>query len=268
MAGTEHLEVGRDDPFLEGGGGDGDLEGGPRRVEPLDGPVEQRAQPVGGERRVAGPVDAGRERVRIVGGKAGEGEDLAVVRIEHDGGAGVAERPERLLRRLLQVVVDREPHAAAGRRRHLLERADLAAEAVDDHPLGAVLAHQQVVVAALEARLPHHVSRLEARGGHLRLAGGADVADQVRGQQVRGVPPRRHPLDDDVGQLGVEPVREHGAHLLERGVLDDRHRAVARAGCGRAGTSTRSRPRRRRSRGTACGWSARRPGCARGGWRC
>jgi hypothetical protein len=56
----------------------------------------------------------------------------------------------------------------------------------------------------------------------------SDVAKQVRRQTARRVPPCRHALNDDAWQFEVEPPREHGAHLVQRRIVDDDDRTVAR----------------------------------------
>ena len=63
--------------------------------------------------------------------------------------------------------------------------------------------------------------------GHLRVADLADVAEEMRRHRV-GIAPGRHLLDDDVGQLEVEPAGDDGRHLRQRGVLDNRDRPVRR----------------------------------------
>ncbi len=63
---------------------------------------------------------------------------------------------EAVLRRFLQVVVDRQLQPLAFGRRQFLALRDFASEAVDDHFARAVLAHQQVVVGLLDAGLPDH----------------------------------------------------------------------------------------------------------------
>ncbi len=49
----------------------------------------------------------------------------------------------------------------------------------------------------------------------------------MRGKFLR-IGPRRHALDEDVGQFGVEAVRHHRGHLRERGVLHDGDRTIFR----------------------------------------
>ncbi len=83
--------------------------------------------------------------------------------------------------------------------RILLDRADLPADAVDDDQARAVLAHQHVVVRLLDAGLPDDVAALQAFvAADLRVAGFADVPEQVRGERRRDSaasalprPPRR-----------------------------------------------------------------------------
>ena len=92
-------------------------------------------------------------------------EHVAVVRVEHDRRAvELADGVEPVLDRPLHVVVDRQLQPLAFGRLHFLERPDLAADAVHDDPLGAVLAHQQRVVDLLDARLADDVAALEVGG--------------------------------------------------------------------------------------------------------
>ncbi len=134
---------------------------------------------------------------------------------------------EAFFRRLLQVVVDRQLHPPALDRLYFLERADFAPHAVDDDALGAILAHQQLVVDALDARLADDRPGGDAVA-HLRVVRFADVAEDVRRQRVRRVLPRRHFLDDDVRKFEIEPSRRERGNLRERRVLDNDDRAVGR----------------------------------------
>ena len=110
--------------------------------------------------------------------------------------------PEPGFRRFLQVVVDGQLDAAPFGRPDLFERADLASDAVDHDALGAILAHQDLVVDALDALLPDDRALRDAVA-ELRLAGLADIAEQMRRERVGRVLARRHFLDDDVRQLEV-----------------------------------------------------------------
>ena len=151
----------------------------------------------------------------------------AKARIEHHGRPGVGQlrvvgRLERVLDRLLHVVVDRQLETPTLGGRLLVERAHLAAQAVDHHALGAVGAPQQGVVGLLEPRLADDVSRPERRiGGHHRVVHLADVSEEVGGQLVGRILPRRHLFHHDVGQFEVQAASPHGRDLRERRVIDD-----------------------------------------------
>src|SRR5439155_4364373 len=108
------------------------------------------------------------------------------------------------------------------------ERANLAADAVDDDALGAVLAHQHRIVHLLDPRLADDVPALQPLLlGHLRVVDFTDVPEQMRAHRLR-ILPRRHLLDDDVRQLEVEPPRFDGGDLRERRVLYDRDGPIRR----------------------------------------
>src|SRR6185295_5510498 len=92
-----HLEVGGDDAFLERRGRDRHLERGSRRIAALDRAIVERTLLVGRQRRPGGAVDAGGERVRIVGRTAREPEHVAVGRVDDDGGAVESELIEPVL---------------------------------------------------------------------------------------------------------------------------------------------------------------------------
>ena len=156
-------------------------------------------------------IDAGREVVGIERRHARQRQHVAGLRLEHDRRSVVAVGAERILGRLLHRVIDRQLHAAPLHRRHFLERADFAAHAVDDDALGAVLAHQQLVVDALDAELADDRSGRHAVGLHLIFARLADVADQVRGHVLIRILARRHFLHDHVGQLEIEAARRDAA---------------------------------------------------------
>ena len=155
------------------------LERRPGRIAALDRAVLERLQVVGVERRPRRAIDAGGERVGVVGRHAGERQHLAGLRVHDHRRAVEPRRLEPVLERLLQVVVDRQRDALAFVRRVLLERPDFAPDAVDDDAPGAVLAHQQRVVDLFDPRLPDDVAALQAVAvGHLRVADFADVAEQ------------------------------------------------------------------------------------------
>ena len=165
----------------------------------------------------------------LYAGQAGERQDFARARVEDDGGAVVAEVVEPFLGRALHVGVDRQLHAPAFDRLLLLRLAHLAAAAVDDDELVAVRAHEQLVVGAFDARLPHHRTGFGAgvlRPGEVGFARLADVTKEMRGELFLRILPRRHFLPDDAGQL---QAARHPCRDLRLGrVLDQNDRPIAR----------------------------------------
>ena len=93
---------------------------------------------------------------------------------------------------------------------------------------GAVFAHQQRVVHLLNARLADDGPRRQRAVADLRFAGFTDIAEQMRRHLVCGIVPRRHLVHLHVGQLGIEPARQHRGHLPERCILDDDDGLIAR----------------------------------------
>ena len=220
--------VGRHHALFEGGDRDDDLEGGSRRVAPLDGPVLQGPQRVGVQPRPGLAIDARGEAIGVVGRQADERQDLAGTRVEHDGRAPVARGAEAVLHGALQVGVDGESQAGALGRRALPEHLDLAADAVDHHPPGPVLAHQAGVVDLFHARLSDDGARRQAlvlRPGELRLGDLADVAEEMRGHLVGRVVARRHLLHEQVGEL--EAPGEHRRHVRVVVLHGDRRARIA-----------------------------------------
>ena len=225
---AEHLGVGGHHALFERGDTDDDLEGRAWRIAALDRPVLQRPQLVGVERLPGGAVDARGERVGIVGRQAHQREHVAGGRLQHRRRAPVAVVAERLLGGPLHLRVEGHLDALALHRLGLVEGPHLAADAVDHHPAGAVLAHQHLVVGALEPRLADDRARGHAGVAHLLLAGLADVAEQVRAERLGGIAAGRHLLHDHVGQFEVEPPGGDRGHLRQRRVLDHDDRPVGR----------------------------------------
>ena len=81
-----------------------------------------------------------------------------MLRIHRDDCAGLA--LQRLFGRDLQVEIDGQLELLAGNRRHIAQRADFLAAAVDQHLPRAVLAHQNIVVVLLDARHADDVARV------------------------------------------------------------------------------------------------------------
>ena len=110
-----------------------------------------------------------------------------------------------------------------------VERPNFPPDAVDDDALGAILAHQVIVVDAFDTGLSDDVAALQIRGGrHLRVACLADIAEQMRRHRVAGILARGHFLDHHVGELGIQPARRDRRDLRQRRILHDRDRPVGR----------------------------------------
>ncbi len=226
-AGAKEGGRGSDDAFLEAGQSDRHLERRSGRIAPLQRAVLQRLELVGVERVPGCARDAGGESVRVVGRTAGERQHLAVARIEDHCRAVERRGREAILGGLLHVGVDGQLHALPLGRLLFVPDVDLAPEAVDDHFLGAVLAHQVAVQRLLDAGVADDRARLGAAvlvGDELRFGDLADIAEHVRGQLARRVFPRRDRLIDDAGQV----PRGDGEPLFPCRVLDEHDRPVAR----------------------------------------
>ena len=226
-AATVHRVVRIDEAFLERRGRHHDLERGTGRVPPLDRAVLQRPQFVAVERHPRGAVDARGKVIGVVRRQADKRQHLAVAGIQDERRPVEAGVLEPVLRRLLEVVVDRELHTAPFHRGYFLQRANLPAHAVHDDQTLAVLTHEERVVDPLDPRLADDRADSHAVAD-LRVVGLADVPEQVRRQLVGRILPHVHLLDDDVRQLEVEaPCRER-RHLREGGILDHDDGLVAR----------------------------------------
>ena len=101
-----------------------------------------------------------------------------------------------LLRRDLQIQIDRQLELLARLRGCFVQPSDFASAAVHDRPPESILAHQNAVVLFLDSALAHHVARvveLELRLVEHVFGYFADVADQVRHEAVARIePPVRH----------------------------------------------------------------------------
>ena len=174
-------------------------------------------------------VDAAGEDVRVVGGAADEGEDLARTGIQEHRRTVETGVAERLLRRFLQIVVEGELKLPALERQPLVEDPDLAADVVDDDPPRAVAAHEEPVVGAFEAGLADDraaAQALELRRRQLRLADLADVPQDVRPHLAGRIEPDGKLLHVDSRQLAG--MRGDRRHLVERGVANQDHRPEGR----------------------------------------
>ena len=222
-------EVGRHHPFLQRRDRHRHLEGRPRRVPPLQRAVVQRTKPVAVEPPPGLAVDAAGEYVRVVGGSADEGEDLARTGIQEHRRTVEPGVAERVLRRLLQIVVEGELNLPTLAGQPFVEHPDLPPDVVDDDPPRAVEAHQQSVVDALDAGLADDRAAAqvpELGRGQLGLADLADVPQDVSARLFGRIEPDGKLLHVDSGQF--PGMRGNGRHLLERGVPDEDHRPERR----------------------------------------
>ena len=127
----------------------------------------------------------------------------------------------------MQVEVERQLQPLPLDWRFFVQHPDFAAHAVDDHALGAVGAHQQLVINFLESRLADNVAALEALVfGDVFVARLAHVTEHVRGHLI-GILARRHFLHENIRQFKIEFARAHAGDLRQRGILDDHDRPVA-----------------------------------------
>ncbi len=224
---ARNLVIGRDESFLECRRRDDDLERRTGRIAPLQHAVLQWPKLVGVERRPRHPINPGGEGIRVVGRQAGIGQHLAIAWIHDQRGAVEAGVAKSVFRRFLQVVVDGQLDATSLRRRNLLDHPHLAAHAVDDNASRAIAAHQQRVIRLFNLMLTDDVALHDVRTD-LRLTGFAHVSEQVSGQRLRGILPRRYLFDHDIRKLEVETTGSDRRHLRQRGILNDDDRPVAR----------------------------------------
>ena len=168
-----------------------------------------------------------REFVGIESRTADHRQDFSIARIHGHDGAGPAF--QRLFRRNLQIEVDGKLELLAGHRRHVAQRADFLAAAVDQHLARAVLAHQNIVVILLDARHADDVARvikLPLRLGQHVFADLADVADDVRHESVLGIQAAMNRDDVEFRQVGA--VRFDERQLVGRDVVFQEQRLVSR----------------------------------------
>ena len=153
-------------------------------------------------------------------------EDVAVARIERDERAVLP--GHRLLRRLLQIQVDRHDQAFAGRVGDFLEHAQPPPDRVNFDLLPAGVAAQKTLPHALEAEFSDLVAHVVV-GVRFQIVHGhfADVAEQMRGELAVQVMPRGRDLQTDAGQLELMRFERH--HLLPSEPLGDGDWLVGRA---------------------------------------
>ena len=185
--------------FLQSCRGHDDLEHRTRGKLGLNGLVQQRMCGIGHQPAPLVPRYTDGKIVRVKRWTAHHRQDLARPRVHgHDG----AVLPfQRLLGGNLDVQIHGQLQLLAHDRRVFAQLALFPSLAIDQHPPGAVLAHQDFVVVLLHARLAHDVAALIqielVRFQHV-FAYLAYVADQVGHEAVFGIEP---PVDHDGLQL-------------------------------------------------------------------
>src|SRR6266567_4506100 len=147
-------------------------------------------------------------------------QDFSVARVKGHDGTGPG--PQRLLRHLLQVVVNSQLNLLA--RNGVLggKGPDFLSHAVHDDAALAVGTHQDVVVLPFEAELAGKVThaQLAIAGFDLLLADLAHVADGVREKSVWQIAPPRN--RDHLENRDVRMVRFDKGKVCRRSVgLDD-----------------------------------------------
>src|SRR5215469_7611602 len=156
-------------------------------------------------------LDAAAKDVGVEGGMRDHREYVAVARIDRDESAVLA--GHRLLRRLLQIEIDRHYDAFAGSVRKFLEHAQPAPNGIHFDLLSAGIAAQETFPSALKPEFPDLVAHvvvvaaLEVGLRHL-----ADVAKQMRAHLAVQVMPRGSDLETDAGEIKL--MRLERNHLL------------------------------------------------------
>ena len=115
--------------------------------------VEQRPVDVFLQGQIRTPAEARADRIRVIAGRAGEGQYFAGIRVNgHDGTASAG---QCVAGRELGIQIDGQDHVLARQRTHALEDPHLAAMCVDDHVLMPGGAMQLGLEAALRCALAH-----------------------------------------------------------------------------------------------------------------
>ncbi len=179
-------ERGRVDPDLaigHAGQADEGFEGRSRGILAVDGPVEE--WPVRGitECGIALVIDAGHEEIGIEARQADIDEDIAILRVDGDDGAGMV--THGLGREALQMAVDRQIEVFAGHGRYPLEGPDRSPERIGLDVFEADLAMQAGLVVSLDTRLADEACRAVVRGIEAAELADVDASDitQTVGQQ-------------------------------------------------------------------------------------
>src|SRR5712675_296486 len=210
------------DFVLEHGGGHDDFEDGTGRELRLNRTIQQRLTLVIVELLPFLIRDANREIIGIWSRMADHSQNLAAARIERYHRAIAS--AQRLLRDLLQVVIDGELNLLA--RDSFLGRqvVHFFADAVHHHSPHAVRALQQIIILTLEAGFAHEVAGPEASvaGFDLLLADFAHVPARVRHESARQIPSPVHHQHFQQRYVGTVRIDERDIRLAGFWLDDDR----------------------------------------------
>jgi hypothetical protein len=144
-------------------------------------------------------IDRPGETVDLEGRRRHHGQHVAVARIHHHHGAGLA--LHRPLGRFLHAPIDGGDDLGAGMRLGGLDQPHLPAHRVHLEALATVLAAQELVEQPLQPALAHHVAATIPTLLELLVAGLAHVAQQVGGEPAVGIGALRLDLHDHARQL-------------------------------------------------------------------
>ena len=226
MAGAIDGFFGADDALFKGGHGHDHLVGRSGRVGALHGLVDQRAVFRLQQRVIIGRGYPPDEQVRVVAGRRGIGDQIAVLAIhDHDGGAFATQTG---LHKVLQLGIDgklqirpRLPFAAGQFAHH-------TAGGVDLDLFGAGRAAQQGFLSGLDVDLADlETGDAQHRIGvfqrvQIGLAHAAHTADNMRKVRPAGIDTGQADLGADTGQGGG--VDRHAADLVPCDIIGDGHR--------------------------------------------
>ncbi len=199
-----------------------DFERRPRRQLRLDGLVQQRMVGVIEDGLPVSPGQPHGKLIWIERRPRHHRQDFAGMGIQRHHRADLAFH--RLLRRPLDVQIDRQPQVLPRLRILLAHHADLAPVRVHNHVPRSILPPQNLVVSLLHAALADHIARLiERKFGvvQIRLGHLTHIAQHVRRKAVARVQPTLLVQRIELRQL--IPVRCQKGLLIRRDVLLQRN---------------------------------------------
>ena len=212
-------------PFAQTCEGGHDLECRSRR-ERADGAVDQRVGLVLGQLLPVSRRDAGNEGIGIKGRNRSHREDLAVIRIDHDG-TRATHASQGLLRDELDAGINGKIDSISGARGvlpELLRDDSLRAALHEPHPRRA---SEPVVHGQFDLRLAFHIGVVKIELLHIGHPGNIrrlpDIAEDVRGHGAKRVLPHgpHGHLHAGHAELVLTKLRERGeVHVLQAGKRD------------------------------------------------